>query len=557
MIIRILCGIGDPDTARALTALLGQIPTTEPAQVVTDSTAMTAQLGHLAEESVEELPEVVLVHERIGPMPALELVRDVAMRFPAVGVVLMSQAPTPDLYAAAMDVGARGVVGLPLSYDELASRVQTAAAWASGVRRHLSPGGGEAPAGPGGTLVTVTGAKGGVGASVTAVQLALAARAAGRSTALVDMDLQSGDLASYLEVQFRRSIADLADINDISPRVLQEAMFTHPTGLSLLLAPAEGERGEDVTDRAARQIVGALRARFEVVVVDCGAQLGGASAVAVETADTAVLVATPDVVAVRAAKRMVRMWDRLQIRKAEDTVLVLNRHTRATEIQPALVERITGTKVARTTVPAAYRELQPVVDAGRLHDLETRSAVKQALWTLAGDLGILQAKGANGAAAGGRRAARHQARQSRRRGLFGGDRGNGDRAVGDRTGGDPAGGERAGGDQGQATIEFLGMFPIMLIVLAVIWQCLLIGYTFTLAGNVADKAARAAATGHDCAAAGKADLPSAWKGDVSCSTTGTETHATVVLHVPVLFPGAASFPMDVHGTAGAADEDQP
>jgi pilus assembly protein CpaE len=545
MIIRTLCGIGDPDTARALTALLGQIPTTEPAQVVTDSTAMLAALGRMAEESMEELPEVVLVHERIGPVPALELVRDVAMRFPAVGVVVMSQAPTPDLYAAAMDVGARGVVGLPLSYDELASRVQAAAAWASGVRRHLSPGGGEVPAGPGGTLVTVSGAKGGVGASVTAVQLALAARAAGRSTALVDMDLQSGDLASYLEVQFRRSIADLADINDISPRVLQEAMFTHPTGLSLLLAPAEGERGEEVTDRAARQIVAALRARFDVVVVDCGAQLNGASAVAVETADTAVLVATPDVVAVRAAKRTVRMWDRLQIRKAQDTVLVLNRHTRATEIQPALVERITGAKVARTVVPAAYRELQPVVDAGRLHDLDARSTVKTALWTLAGDLGMLQ--GANAAAAaGGRRAARQQARHTRRRGLFGGERPG-------------AGGDRSGGDQGQATIEFLGMFPIMLIVLAVIWQCLLIGYTFTLAGDTADKAARAAATGHDCGSAGMEDLPGSWKGhaSVTCSTSGTETHATVVLHVPVLIPGAIDFPVDVHGTAGAADEDQP
>ncbi|PLW72864.1 septum formation initiator, partial [Streptomyces sp. DJ] len=251
--------------------------------------------------------------------------------------------------------------------------------------------GGQAPSGPAGTLVTVTGAKGGVGTTVTAVQLALAARASGRSVALVDMDLQAGDVASYLDVQFRRSVADLAEITDISPRVLQDAMFSHATGVFLLLAPAEGERGEEVGDRAARQVIGALRSRFEVVVVDCGSQMNGANAVAVETADTALLVTTPDVVAVRAAKRMVRLWDRLQIRKAEDTVVVVNRHSRNSEIQPALVERLTGTRAARAAVPAAFKELQPVVDSGRMQDLDNRSSVKQALWALAAEIGLVEA----------------------------------------------------------------------------------------------------------------------------------------------------------------------
>jgi pilus assembly protein CpaE len=119
--------------------------------------------------------------------------------------------------------------------------------------------------------------------------------------------------------------------------------------------------------------------------------MDSANAAAVEMADTALLVVTPDVVAVRAAKRMVRLWDRLQIRKAEDTTTVVNRHTRHTEIQPALVERITGTRVTRTAVPAAFKELQPSVDAGRMHELDPRSTVKQALWALAGELGLVKA----------------------------------------------------------------------------------------------------------------------------------------------------------------------
>ncbi|MCT7351181.1 AAA family ATPase [Streptomyces sp. 15-116A] len=386
---RILPAVGDADAVRSITTLLSQLPDAEPVAPVVDSTQLIDTLARLAAESVDELPEVVVVHERIGPVPALELIREVALRFPAVGVILVTSDASPGLFQAAMDYGARGLVALPLSYEELASRVQAVAQWSVGVRRHLGTGG-DVFTGVGGTVVTVCGAKGGVGTTLTAIQLALAAQASGRGTALVDMDLQTGDIASFLDVQFRRSVVDLAAVTDISPRVLADAVFRHDTGVALLLAPAEGERGEDVTDRATRQIVSALRSRYEVVVIDCGAQLGGAGAAAVEMADTALLVTTPDVVAVRGAKRTVRMWDRLQIRKAEETTIVVNRHSRATEIQPPLIQKITGTAVAATTIPAHFKELQGVVDAGRVHELEAKSTVKQALWGLAGELGLVK-----------------------------------------------------------------------------------------------------------------------------------------------------------------------
>ena len=400
MTTRILPAVGDPDAARSVISLLSQLPDAEPAPPVADSTHLVDTLARLAATSLDELPEVVLVHERIGPVPALELIREVALRFPAVGVVLITSDASPVLFSAAMDSGARGLVTLPLHYEELASRVQAAAQWSAGVRRHLG-GGAETLAGPGGTVVTVSGAKGGVGTTVTAVQLALAARASGRSVALVDMDLQGGDVASYLDVQFRRSLADLAAVDDISPRVLQDAVYTHETGLALLLAPGDGERGEEVADRSARQIIGALRTRYDVVVVDCGTYLTGANAAAVETADTALLVTTPDVVAVRAAKRTVRMWDRLQIRKAEESTTLVNRYHRSTEIQPALIQKITGTRMAGVAVPANFKELQGVVDAGRLHDLDARSSVKQALWSLAGELGLVKAPDGTGTQPGG------------------------------------------------------------------------------------------------------------------------------------------------------------
>ncbi|MET8855239.1 MULTISPECIES: AAA family ATPase [unclassified Streptomyces] len=535
MTIRILPAVGDIDSARALTTLLSQLADTEPAPPVPDSTALLDTLARLAAESLDELPEVVLVHERIGPVPALDLIRDLVMRFPAVGVVLITADTSTGVLTAAMDSGARGIIGLPLGYDALAERVQAAAAWSAGMRRHLHSGAPEVYAGPGGTVVTVTGAKGGVGATVTAVQLALAAKASGHNVALLDLDLQSGDVASYLDVQFRRSVADLAAITDINARVLQDAVYTHDSGIALLLAPAEGERGEEVTDRVARQVLGALRSRHDVVVVDCGSQMNSATAAAVEMADRALLLVTPDVIAVRAAKRMVRMWDRLQIRKAEETTTVVNRFARGTEIQPSLVERVTGTKVARSAVPAAFKELQSVVDAGRLQDLDARSTVKQALWSLAAELDLVvpQQGGAGG----------------RRRKASAADRG----ALSLRG---------RGGDRGAVTLEFAGMFPLLLVVMTILWQCVLYGYSYSLAGNAADEAARAATAAYAvhgdvpgaCAAAGSEHLPGSWKdAGISCGASGQVMTATVEVDVPLFFPGFdAGF--HVRGKAGAALE---
>ncbi|MEV0095989.1 AAA family ATPase [Streptomyces sp. NPDC050738] len=511
-----------------MTTLLSQLPDAEPYAPVVDSTSLLDMLARLASESIDELPEVVLVHERIGPAPALELIREVALRFPACGVVLITSDAGPMLFTAAMDSGARGLVGLPLGYEELSARVQNAASWATGVRRHLGGSAEVMGGGPGGRVVTVSGAKGGVGTTLTAVQLALAAVASGHTVALVDLDLQSGDVASYLDVQFRRSIVDLAGISDISPRVLQDAVYAHPTGIGLLLAPGDGERGEEVTDRVARQVVSSLRNRYEVVVVDCGTQMNGANAAAIEMADRALLLVTPDVVAVRAAKRMVRMWDRLQIRKAEETTTVVNRASRSTEIQPPLVERITGTKVSRTSIPAAFKELQSAVDAGRMQDLDARGTVKQALWTLAAELELTRSSTAAGPPAKGTGLALR----------------------------------RRGGDRGAAMIEFAGMAPLIIFVLVAMWQCVLWGYTFSLAGNAADEASRAATAaataGEDpaaaCQAAADKRLPASWQGAATCTRDGAVWRAKVKLNTPILFPGAGNFPWKVDGDAAAAAE---
>ncbi|MGW0870084.1 pilus assembly protein [Streptomyces sp. NBC_00080] len=117
-------------------------------------------------------------------------------------------------------------------------------------------------------------------------------------------------------------------------------------------------------------------------------------------------------------------------------------------------------------------------------------------------------------------------------------------------------------DRGQVTIEFLGMTPLIIVTLVVVWQFVLVGYTFTLAGNAADEAVRAGTAAPPgerlaaCRQAGLDKLGDAWKGNavVDCGGSGYVT-ADVSLKVPVLFPGTIDFPFTVHGHAGAVEEE--
>ncbi|MEU7020349.1 TadE/TadG family type IV pilus assembly protein [Streptomyces sp. NPDC046203] len=109
-------------------------------------------------------------------------------------------------------------------------------------------------------------------------------------------------------------------------------------------------------------------------------------------------------------------------------------------------------------------------------------------------------------------------------------------------------------------VEFVGMLPLILLTLVLLWQCVLIGYTYTLAGNAADEAARAGAVDGDCRAAALRHLDGAWKAKAApdCSgPSGGMYRARVTLKVPVLFPGAGSIPWDVVGEAAAVWEGGP
>ena len=160
--------------------------------------------------------EVLVLDEELGPLPVLELARQLQEKHPAVGLLLLAAGEaSPDLLRQALRAGFRDVLSAPLTVEALDDATKRAASWARAVReRSEADDLARVAEHIGGQIIAIAGAKGGVGCSTVALHVALAAAGhdAERPVALAELDLQAGDLRSLLDLQSHRSIADLAGV---------------------------------------------------------------------------------------------------------------------------------------------------------------------------------------------------------------------------------------------------------------------------------------------------------------------------------------------------------
>ncbi|MCP9491487.1 MAG: AAA family ATPase [Solirubrobacteraceae bacterium MAG38_C4-C5] len=501
---RLLLAVPDPELARQLRALVGE---GSGDQVLGNAASSEEVIATLARSEVD----VVLLHEELGPLPALELARQLGSSNPTVAFLLLSRDVTRDLLHRALRAGVRDVLASPPTLEAFGEAVSSATGWAQAVRARVDDEGLDQVARQiGGRIITVAGAKGGVGTTTIALQMALAAARADpeRAVCLVELDLQAGDLRTMLNLKPRRSIADLiAVVTEITMRSLDETLYVHESGLRVLLCPEHGEEAEDVGAEPMRHIMGALKFQYDVVICDVGAVLTDAGAVAVEFADRALIVTTPDVPALRAVNRTTALWDRLQARH-DGIAVVLNRMHKDSEIQPDLAAKVLSAPLAQTRVPSGYRELEPAANTGEPERLE--GPVAEALGALAEEVGAVPPVEAR---------RRLRLKRGGRNGSLADDRTRHPSAV----------------EAGQASVEMAGIAAVLALMALGLLQMVLVGYTQNLAGHAAREAARSLAVGEPVQATADEEVPDRWRQGMGVAAGADWVE--VSLAVPLVVPG--------------------
>jgi pilus assembly protein CpaE len=195
----------------------------------------------------------------------------------------------------------------------------------------------------GGMIISLISTLGGVGLTSLAANLGLAARHShDKRVGLLDLDLQTGGLAVYLNVEPSRSIMDVADPEKKLDSIqLESALTKHPSGLYLLAAPKRIEDSEMISDVTVGAVLDLMRQLFDVVVVDCGSHVNATSVAAWERSDRLLYVIDQSIAAARCAWRFIELFQRLGLHGVEPA-FVLSRYSSQHPITDAQLANTLG-----------------------------------------------------------------------------------------------------------------------------------------------------------------------------------------------------------------------
>lgn len=231
-------------------------------------------------------------------------------------------------------------------------------------------------------VITVLSPKGGAGKTTVATNLAvgLAAGCDG-GVALIDLDLQFGDVGTALALDPEYSVADLAGTASSLEGTALKAMFSHHrSGLWALCSPSSPAAAEAITSDDVTRAITLLLGELRYVVIDTGAGLDEATLAAIDISTDLVLVSGLDVPSVKALRKEIEALDLLGM-VAQHRHFLLNRADSRVGLVLADVERTIGHAIdvsvpSSRSVPLSINQGSPVLES------DARSAVARPLQEL-------------------------------------------------------------------------------------------------------------------------------------------------------------------------------
>jgi pilus assembly protein CpaE len=298
--------------------------------------------------------DVILIDLDAGQDMALDLVSQINALSNAATVMVYSASRDPELVVRCMRAGAREFLSIPLSPTQLGEALGRAAA-----RKPLGSSNNVT-----GRFFLFWGAKGGVGATTLAANFAIALRAeSGQRVALVDLNLQLGDVAMALGVEPQFSVVDaLESAHRLDQEFLSALMTEHPSGVSLLAGPDQFVTKPVLENGNLSLLLRVLRNKFPYVVMDAGSAMGATYAALFQAADRVYLITEADVPTLRNTQRLIAHLSHRNGR-GPGVELVLNRFRARGEISEKRITDALGMPV-NWRVPNDYMRVQEALNRG-------------------------------------------------------------------------------------------------------------------------------------------------------------------------------------------------
>lgn len=276
--------------------------------------ALESSPRELERRAAHHMPEIILLETPGGINGTAELIRRLRRVSPRSAVMVLSDSKDPEDILTALRLGVVEYLTEPAEPKDFNQAVlRLAGEEAAGGRPH-------------GRVISLMGAKGGVGTSSLALNLAWhLSRKDGCQVALVDLDLSAGDLAWMLDQKDYRDLSEVAaNFQHLDDAFLKGLLSEVSSGLHFLAAPADPVVAEEVKSEHLSLTLRHLANSHHLVVLDLPSRLDELSLVALEEADLVVLVLEPTILGLRAARRLLELGEGIWQEGAKP-ILAVNR----------------------------------------------------------------------------------------------------------------------------------------------------------------------------------------------------------------------------------------
>lgn len=319
-----------------------------------DAVDVVAEASH-GKEVLEKIasmePEIVLMDVNMPDMDGIDTTRELTIRHPQVAVILISINDEIQNFRRAMLAGAKEYLVKPLSPDDLHQTIhQVAEIGRQKNGTMMEERTALTTAVENQRIITVFGTKGGVGKSVLCTNLAVSAAQKYRNkVGMIDLDVQFGDLSIMMNVNPRKTIAELMQEGEKPTQEMLENYFYERNGVQLLAAPNKPELAEMIAARGVQDILGICRSLFKYTFVDTPSFIDELTLTALEESDLILLTISLDLPTIKNVKKGLDILKSLQM--LPKTRLILNRSSGIAGIEAHDVERVLDMKI-KAEVPS-------------------------------------------------------------------------------------------------------------------------------------------------------------------------------------------------------------
>ncbi|NTV90897.1 MAG: MinD/ParA family protein, partial [Clostridiales bacterium] len=272
----------------------------------------------------EARPDIILMDINMPVMDGIRATEEITMEVPESTVIIMSVQGEQEYIRKAMSAGARDFLNKPFNGEDMIRTIIKT--YDNEARRREKNNAGKPVEEIKSKVVTVFSTKGGVGKTTIASNLAVGlARLTKKKVALIDLDLQFGDVSIMLNVSAKNTISDLIkEINQMDGDLLDEYMVSHFSGVRVLPAPMKPEYAEYITSSHIERIIKTLKEKYNYIIIDTSASFHETVLTALDMSDVILFLSTLDLPTIKNVKSGLDVMDSLHYPK-EKIKIILNK----------------------------------------------------------------------------------------------------------------------------------------------------------------------------------------------------------------------------------------